>query len=279
MPALSAFLTKAVSHSKLRPLKAPANTLESILRKDRILLIGGFFVICLLSWAYIIYLVRQMNPMNMNALFFAMPMTPAWTAVDFILLFLMWVVMMIAMMMPSVAPLILLYAMVNRQKKQRQSPFVPAGYLLGGYFLVWTLFSLLATILQWGLQQITWLNPDMIITNKILGSIILIGAGLFQFTSLKQSCLRYCRTPVDFLHRHWKENKMGALKMGIENGAYCLGCCWVLMLLLFVCGIMNILWIALISAFVLIEKLLPSKWVSFIAGAALIAYGIIVLIS
>lgn len=219
-----------------------------------------------------------MHPMNMGALLFAMPMTTNWTAVDFILLFLMWLVMMIAMMTPSVAPLILIFAMVNRQKKQRQNPFVPAIYLLEGYFLVWAAFSLLATVLQWFFQQVNWLNPEMIITNKILGAAILIGAGLFQFTSLKTRCLTFCRNPVDFIHSRWKEGKIGALKMGISNGLYCLGCCWILMVLLFVTGIMNLLWIAIIAVFVLIEKLLPqAKWISYTTGAALILYGMWIL--
>lgn len=216
--------------------------------------------------------------MNMGALFFAMPMTPTWTAIDFILLFLMWFVMMIAMMTPSVSPLILIFAMVNRQRKELKNPFVPTGYLLAGYFLVWAGFSLFATALQWLLQQISLLNPEMETTNNTLGGMILLAAGIFQFTPLKQRCLHYCRGPIDFIHRNWKEGKRGALLMGMKNGMYCLGCCWILMALLFVSGIMNLLWIALIALFVLIEKVLPGvKWVSFISGAALIVYGALVL--
>lgn len=188
--------------------------------------------------------------------------------------------MMMAMMLPSVAPLILLFAMVNRKKKEKQNPFVPAGYFLSGYFIVWAAFSLLATVLQWALQHVNWLNPEMIITNKLLGSMILFAAGLFQFSALKKKCLNHCQTPVDFIHHKWKEGRKGALKMGIENGFYCLGCCWVLMVLLFVSGIMNILWIALIAVFVLLEKLIKnSKWISSIAGAALVVYSIIILLA
>jgi predicted metal-binding membrane protein len=254
------------------------NRLEYILKKDRFIVLSGLFVMCILAWLYIIYLYKQMVNMNMDAFLFAMPMTPSWTTVDFWLLVLMWFVMMIAMMTPSVAPLILIFAMVNRQKKQQQNPFVPTGYLLSGYFLVWAVFSLLATLLQWLLQNISLLNPEMVTTNKILGGAILIAAGIFQFTPLKQRCLSYCRTPIDFIHRNWKEGRTGALRMGIENGLYCLGCCWVLMSLLFVSGIMNLLWIVLIALFVLIEKALPKiKSISFIAGAILIVYGILFL--
>src|SRR5688500_2550417 len=215
-----------------------SNSLEYLLKRDRLIIICALFFITLLSWLYIIYLYNQMVYMDMNALFFAMPMTPEWTAVDFILLFFMWLVMMVAMMTPSVAPLILIFAMVNRQRRQQDRPFVNTAYLMTGYFLVWAAFSLAATCLQWGLQQISLLNPEMKTTSRILGGIILIAAGIFQFTRLKQTCLKYCRTPVNFIHRHWKEGKQGALRMGIENGFYCLGCCWMLMVLLFVAGIM-----------------------------------------
>ena len=144
---------------------------------------------------------------------------------------------------------------------------------------MWGGFSLIATFLQWLLQQVAWLNPDMIITNKILGSIILLAAGVFQFTPLKQTCLNFCKSPLAFIYKHWKEGKQGAIKMGIQNGLYCVGCCWVLMVLLFVSGVMNILWVALIALFVLVEKVATrSKWVSYAAGTVLIMYGVLVML-
>jgi predicted metal-binding membrane protein len=249
------------------------------LKKDRLVIISALFLIALLSWLYIIYLHRQMVYMDMDALFFAMPMTPAWTYVDFILLFLMWLVMMIAMMTPSVSPLILIFARINRQRRQQDHPFVNAAFLMAGYFLVWAIFSLVATGLQWLLQQTLLLSPDMIATNKIFGSIVLIASGIFQFTPLKQACLAHCRSPLDFVLHHWKEGKGGALKMGIENGFYCLGCCWMLMVLLFVTGIMNLLWVSIIALFVLVEKIFSQiKWVPYVAGTFLILYGIVILI-
>ena len=255
------------------------NSLANHLKKDRLIIIGGLFFITLLSWLYIIYLYNQMVYMDMNALFFAMPMTPEWTYIDFILLFLMWLVMMIAMMTPSISTFILMFATVNRQKKQQDRPFINTAYLIAGYFLVWAAFSLVATTLQWLLQQISLLNPDMKITSKILGSIILIATGIFQFTPLKKTCLTHCGSPLNFVLQHWKESKQGALKMGIENGFYCLGCCWMLMVLLFVTGIMNLLWVAIIALFVLVEKILSQlKWIPFFAGIALILYGILLLI-
>ena len=129
------------------------------------------------------------------------------------------------------------------------------------------------------LQQISLLNPEMKTTSRILGGIILIAAGIFQFTHLKQTCLKYCRTPLDFIHRHWKEGNKGALRMGIENGFYCLGCCWMLMVVLFVAGIMNLLWIAIIALFVLVEKISPQiKWIPYVAGVVLIVYGVLFLV-
>ena len=250
--------------------------LENVLKKDRSIIIAGLVLISVLSWLYIIYLYRQMVVMDMSAIFFAMPMTQHWTITDFVLLLLMWFVMMIAMMTPSVSPLILIFAMVNRKKEQLQNPFVHTWYLLAGYFLVWGGFSLVATLLQWFLQQVSLLNPEMKTTSKIFGGTVLVTAGIFQFTSLKQRCLSHCRTPIDFIHRNWKEGRKGALKMGIENGTYCLGCCWVLMVLLFFSGIMNLLWIALIALFVLIEKTFQSRWISCIAGMILIIYGVMV---
>jgi predicted metal-binding membrane protein len=256
-----------------------ASPLAYILNKDRFIVLTALFILCVLAWLYIIYLYRQMNPMNMDAIFFAMPMTAKWSRADFLLLFLMWFVMMIAMMTPSVAPLILIFTAINRKRRQQQNPFVPSGYLLTGYFLVWAAFSLFATFLQWLLQRVSLLNPEMITTSKILGGIILIIAGTFQFTPLKNTCLNYCRAPISFIHHHWKEGKHGALRMGLQNGMYCLGCCWILMMLLFVSGIMNIFWIAVITLFVVLEKVIPKvKFVSPVAGISLIAFGIIILL-
>jgi len=256
-----------------------SNSLRDILKRDRFIVVSGLSVISILSWLYIIYLYRQMEVMNMDALFFSMPMTPSWTMVDFALLFLMWFVMMIAMMTPAVAPLILIFLMVNRQRKQQSRPYVNTAYLMTGYFLVWAAFSFAATSLQWLLQQISLMNPEMKTTNKILGSVILIAAGIFQFTPLKHTCLQNCRSPFQFVQRHWREGKRGALRMGIQNGIYCLGCCWMLMALLFVAGIMNLMWIALIALFVLVEKIsFRVKWIPYVAGLLLIVYGVILLI-
>jgi predicted metal-binding membrane protein len=254
-------------------------SIEGHVKRDRFIIITGLLLIALLSWLYMVYLYRQMTYMDMNALFFAMPMTAKWTYIDFMLLFLMWLVMMIAMMTPSVSPLILVFAKINRERKQQNHPFAHVALLMTGYFLVWAAFSLAATSLQWFLQQISLLSPDMKTTSKVLGSMILITTGIFQFTPLKQTCLAHCRSPLNFVLQHWKDGKLGALRMGLENGLYCLGCCWMLMVLLFVTGIMNLLWVSIIAMFVLFEKMLSGfKWIPYLAGILLILYGILLLI-
>lgn len=254
----------------------PELLLENILKRDRFIIISGILLITILAWTYIIYLYQQMNSMNMESLFLAMPMNSEWTATDFALMFLMWSVMMIAMMMPSAAPLILIFAMVNRNREPQQQPLVPTAYFLLGYLLVWMGFSLVATSLQWYLQYLDLLSPEMKTTNHLLGGIILTAAGIFQFTPLKKTCLTHCRTPVDFIHHHWKEKTGGVIQMGITHGIYCLGCCWILMALLFVAGIMNLLWVVLIALFILVEKVFPSqKLITALGGITLIVLGII----
>ena len=210
----------------------------------------------------------------------AMPSTEAWGMVDLALLFVMWVVMMVAMMVPSASPLILMVASVNRKRRERDDPLGPTGLFLAGYLLAWTAFSAVATGAQWGLHATALLSPAMVGTSPVLGGILLLTAGIFQFTSLKQACLNHCRSPVGFVLGHWREGRGGALRMGMEHGLFCVGCCWVLMALLFVAGVMNLLWVAVISLFVLAEKVLAKgELVGRLGGAALLTAGVAVLIT
>jgi predicted metal-binding membrane protein len=204
----------------------------------------------------------------------AMSMAP-WDATGFALMFLMWVVMMIGMMLPSAAPMILLFATINRKKRTSGAPFAPTAMFVSGYLLVWTAFSLLATILQSGLQHAALLSPMLVSTSPVLRGTLLIAAGLYQWTPLKRACLENCRSPLEFVLFHWRSGTAGALRMGIEHGAYCLGCCWFLMGLLFVGGVMNLAWIAAITVFVLIEKLFSGgEWVARIGGGVMVAAGV-----
>lgn len=211
-----------------------------------------------------------------------MPMTHAavpWPASRWIVMLLMWWIMMIAMMVPSAAPMVLLYARVYRQGKESgrlSAPFVPASAFAAGYLLAWLLFSVLAVALHFMLEQGGFVHGmAMSSTSARLSGGFLVAAGLYQFSPWKNRCLARCRSPVSFLSSHWRKSAAGAVRMGIEHGLYCVGCCWSLMLLLFVGGVMNFLWIAGLAIFVLAEKLLPfGRWTARAAGVLLLAAGL-----
>lgn len=190
----------------------------------------------------------------------------------------MWWVMMIAMMTPSAAPLILLYSRVQQHAAARSSSVRYASPLLlaAGYLLVWLVFSLLATTLQYGLQRMELISPMMLWSKSAwLSAAVLVGAGLYQLSPLKQACLKHCRGPAEFLMRHSRPGRVGALVMGLEHGAWCVGCCWSLMLLLFIGGVMNIVWIAVLTLLVLAEKVAPGgAMTARLSGAVLIAWGL-----
>ncbi|QRM35317.1 DUF2182 domain-containing protein (plasmid) [Microvirga sp. VF16] len=205
----------------------------------------------------------------------AMPMAPMpWSPGYFALIVAMWIVMMAAMMLPSAAPVILLYATIARRRRQQGAAAPAAGLFALGYVVVWAVFGLLAATLQWGLDAALLLSPLMATTSVAVAGLVLVAAGLYQWTPLKQACLRQCRSPLDFLLGDWREGSRGAVAMGTRHGLFCLGCCWMLMLLLFVGGVMNLLWIAVLALFVLIEKAAPGgHWIGRAAGAVLTAWG------
>jgi predicted metal-binding membrane protein len=225
----------------------------------------------------------DMTGMRMAVTGLSMMMMPAhepWSGVEFTLLFLMWVVMMVGMMLPSAAPMILLYGRVGRTATHEGQPFAASAWFTVGYLLAWCGFSLLATVAQWGLERVMLLTPAMHIANKWLSGTILVVAGLYQWSPLKDTCLSQCQAPLLFIHRYggFRPDASGALLMGLRHGAYCVGCCWALMALLFIGGVMNLVWIALIAVFVLIEKILPNGHrFGQLTGAGLIMVGLYLL--
>jgi predicted metal-binding membrane protein len=256
-----------------------ARPLESVLKHDRTVILAGLAGITALAWVYMFYLAWAMQPMDMGAMEMdmgqAMTRIQVWGAVELLLTFVMWAIMMVAMMVPSAAPMILLFATINRKLHQQNRPHVATSIFLAAYLLVWTLFSVLATLVQWGLHSAALLSPMMVSTNPILGGTLLIAAGVFQWTPLKLACLEHCRAPFDFLMTDWREGNRGAFLMGLNHGAYCLGCCWFLMALLFVAGVMNLLWVAALAGLVLLEKVLPNgPLVSRVAGVVFITWGV-----
>ena len=244
-------------------------------------MIGGLVAVIVMAWLYILTGAGLgMSAVEMTAMPANMEMmSPAvWTPGYASLMVLMWWVMMIAMMLPSAAPMILLYAAINRKKREQGTPYAPTGIFASGYLAVWGGFSLAATGLQWGLERSSLVSSMMATTSVTLGGILLIAAGVWQLTPLKYACLRHCRSPIHYLSSHWRTGRWGALRMGLEHGAYCLGCCWFLMGLLFYGGVMNLYWIAGLALYVLVEKTVPAgHWVGIGMGLVLIAWGGVVL--
>jgi predicted metal-binding membrane protein len=257
------------------------SALEAVLRRDRWIVLGGLAGITALAWAYLVAMAIGMGdmPMAMGEAMMTVEVAP-WGALDFALMFLMWAIMMVGMMVPSAAPMILLFAKVSRQRTERAGPFTPTGAFVAGYVAVWTGFSLTATGLQWALEQAALLSPMMMAsTSPLLGGGLLVLAGLYQWTPLKDVCLRHCRSPLHFLLHGWLRGVGGAFRMGLEHGAYCVGCCWVLMGLLFVAGVMNLLWVAAIAGFVLLEKVAPAgARLGRLSGLLLVAAGVFVML-
>jgi len=260
--------------------------LEAVLRRDRIVVIAALAALTILAWADLAWLADDMAMGGMDMTGFRMipagqglmmPASAPWQPIEFGYVFVMWMVMMIGMMTPSVAPMILIYARVGRQAAREGKLFAASGWFAAGYLLAWAAFSVLATSAQWVLERAALLTPMMESASNILGAIVLILAGLYQWTPLKEACLSYCQSPLVFIQNHggFRREPAGALTLGFRHGIYCIGCCWALMALLFVGGIMNLLWIAALAILVLIEKVLPSGWIlARIAGAACIAAGV-----
>jgi predicted metal-binding membrane protein len=253
-----------------------SSSLEGLLRRDRLVVLIGLGAITFLSWVYLFSLAADMGDMGGEmAMDMAAPRIEPWSAGDFWLMFVMWSVMMVAMMVPSAAPLVLVYARVHRRENEAGRPFASTGVFATGYLIAWTVFSLVATTLQWGLERAALLSPMMISTSRWLGAGLLLAAGVYQLTPLKHACLEHCRSPLSFITHHWRTGAMGALRMGIEHGLFCVGCCWFLMGLLFVGGVMNLLWVAVIAAFVLLEKVAPAGGlVARLSGLLLLAAGL-----
>jgi predicted metal-binding membrane protein len=221
-------------------------------------------ILILASWYYMVF------DMTMN-----MEPVVQWDSADIAMLFLMWAVMMAGMMLPSVVPVILLVDRVNQQRKQRNSPYTQTLYFVLGYLMVWTFYSLMITFVQWGLHHLALLSPMMVSANKFFSGALLIIAGLYQWSPLKQRCLQLCRSPLSIITTQWKEGIMGAIAMGVKHGQYCLGCCWFLMAILFVTGVMNLKWILVLTVLVMVEKLVPKgELVSKLIGAILILLGL-----
>ena len=258
------------------------SVLEAVLRRDRTVVMAALVVVIVLSWLWIaLGAGMDMSAVEMTRMPRDMVMTPAvWTPAYAALMFTMWSVMMVAMMLPSAAPVLLIFSRISRRERAAERPWVPTGIFAAGYLAVWVGFSAVAVALQWGLEGRGLLSTMMATTTVWMGAAILIAAGLWQLAPIKHACLRQCRSPVSFLAEHWRAGSGGAFHMGMVHGAYCLGCCWFLMALLFFGGIMNLWWIGGLAAYVLLEKLMPmGHWLSYAVGTGLVGWGVWMLVA
>jgi predicted metal-binding membrane protein len=241
--------------------------------RDRRIIFATLALIVVLAWVYLLYMDWGMRHMEAVANMIIMPAMTHWSVWDLILVCLMWTIMMIAMMIPSASPAILLFTEVSR-REARPNNLVRTSYFTLGYLAVWTGFSAVATLAQWALLSAALVSPMMKSTSEILGAGLLFVAGLFQLSPFKDACLAHCRSPIGFFLTEWRAGSWGAFRMGLKHGGYCLGCCWAMMSLLFAFGVMNLFWVAGLSIFVLVEKVAPTKrLVSGAAGVTFICWG------
>jgi predicted metal-binding membrane protein len=232
---------------------------------------AGIWALALASWLLLLWGATNMQSPVARL---TMPMS-AWSLANWVALFIMWSIMMAAMMLPSAAPMALCFAALSGRRSEgaRTVLFVAA------YLALWIAFSGAATATQWALQSIGWVSPMIVSRSPVVSGALLLIAGVFQFSRLKHACLRACRSPLGFLMSDWRDGHCGAWRMGIRHGLYCLGCCWAVMALLFVGGVMNLVWVAALAALVTIEKLAPKgEAVAQVLGGIMIGMGIVRLV-
>jgi predicted metal-binding membrane protein len=245
------------------------------LRRERWLVMLSLLAITALALGYTYWLATGFDMSDMMS-----PHFVPWTPGYFAFMLVMWIVMMIGMMTPSVAPTVLLYTEYVRRSATQGRVFPAAGWFVSGYLLAWTGFAAVATLLQWLLEWQALITPMMAGTSRKIGGAMLVVAGVYQLLPWKQACLAQCRSPLTFIQRHggFQTSAGGTLRLGWRHGLYCVGCCWVLMALLFAFGVMNLVWIAGLMVFVLLEKVVPyplifsrvSAFAAVAAGAVLI---------
>jgi len=239
------------------------------------IILGSVAALTILAWAYLLHLDRSATADHIAMADMGMSGHAPWAMADVWFTFGMWTVMMFGMMAPAAAPVLLIAARARVSPRPAGTRWMPL-FFGAGYMLVWVGFSAIAALVQWALHDAALLSPAMSAASPRVGGAILIGAGLYQLTPLKHACLAHCQRPLDFLMAHWRTGLAGALRMGAHHGVHCLGCCWALMAVLFVVGVMNLTWVAALAVFVLIEKIAPgAAFVTRIAGVAMIVAGLL----
>jgi len=240
-------------------------TETALLRRDRVVIIFALALLTMLAWSYLLWLSTDMSMGGMDMMGFRMipsgiglmvqAHTP-WLAMEFALVFVMWTVMMVGMMTPSVAPMFLMYAQIGRRTEAQSRPLAATAFFAIGYFLVWVAFALLATLVQWVCERNALLDFRMASTSYVFGGVLFLAAGLYQWTRLNEKCLTECQRPFAFVMRHggYRRDATSSVVLGLRHGAYCVGCCWALMALLLVGGVMNLLWIVVLALLALLQR-------------------------
>ena len=252
----------------------------------QIVVVAALLALAALAWAYVIWLANEMSApaamanmpgMAMSGVAMVAPALGRWTLTHFLFIFTMWAVMMVGMMTPTVTPTVLIYARVTPQTPSLGWRLAPAAWFAAGYLIAWTLFSVFAAMAQWGLESLALLTPMMASASHRFGGLVLVAAGAYQWLPFKDACLSQCRTPLAFIQRHggFQASAAGALRLGLLHGAFCVGCCWALMAVLFVVGVMNLLWIAALMIVALLEKAAPGgRYLARLAGVAALVAGL-----
>lgn len=257
-------------------------TIEGLLRRERAIVVAFLLGVIALCWVYVLagagmevsaFELTRMSRVEPPIAGMAEGGVP-WTGGRAVVMFFMWWIMMIAMMLPGATPMVLLFAAVNRRQRQRGGAYVSTTIFIAMYLLAWAGFSLAATGLHWQMDEAGLLAPGMSMPGSVHAGVLLIAAGLYQLTPIKNACVKHCRLPAAWLASHWRPGIRGALILGLQHGVYCLGCCWLLMLLLFYGGVMNLYWIAGLALYVLLEKVIPAgHWLDRGLGVMLVAWG------
>ena len=247
--------------------------LEAVLRRQ-----GWIIAVCLLclaalAWWYTLDMAGRMSQ-SMGSMVTLGAHRMVLGPTDVVITFAMWALMMVAMMLPAATPAVLIHAAAQRQRQGR-GVLTRTGLFVLGYVAAWTLFSVVATGLQWLLYDLALLTGAMAIESRLIAGVVLVGVGLYQWSPLKYACLSHCQSPIGFFFGHWRDDPAGIFGMGLRHGLYCVGCCWLLMLILFLVGVMNMVWVAGIALYVLAEKALPvGKRLSQASGLIAIAIGV-----
>lgn len=259
----------------------PHKALPAPLARIVFVIIGGLL---LLGWAYFAYLswgtdtatTGLPHAAHTHGGFWSPPVgnEHPWSAFDFAMLFVMWITMMLAMMLPAVVPFVTLYTRIYHSKKSTGQIAAPVALFISGYLLAWSVYSVGATLLQWYLHTTELITPAMESGSYLLSGVILLIAGGYQWTALKDACLKHCHTPMGYLLTNWRDGYRGAVRMGWGHGLFCIGCCWALMLIMLAVGMMNMLWLLVLTLFIFFEKtLIPNRTGRVITGLLLLVWG------